>query len=250
MPAPFSLILDVPPFQLSYSHDLVAGHDVPIAFVLMPEDTIGFDDRDVHIVTRSGRIVQPETRPLESTGSRDDVILEDDEIMRQFQSTQARISIWSLLASSTAHRDALIRSLSCIRVESAISPDGLIHMLTADRATCIVFSADDLPVGGLDHTMPLYITVGCSGHRVPTVLLDNGSTLNVCPLATAVALGFRPSDFGPSTQTIRAYDSTRREALSTLTLELQIGPVVFSTMFQVLRIPTSFNLLFDRPWIH
>ena len=152
LPAPFSLIPDVPPFQLSYSHDLVAGHDVPTAFVLMPEDTVGFDDRDVHIVTRSGRVVQPETRPLEGTGSRDDVIREDDEIMRQLQSTQASISIWSLLASSTAHRDALIRSLSRIRVESAISPDGLIHMLTADRATCIVFSADDLPVGGSDHT--------------------------------------------------------------------------------------------------
>ena len=250
MPAPFSLIPDVPPFQLSYSHDLVARHDVPTAFVLMPEDTVGFDDRDVHIVTRSGRVVQPETRPLEGTGFRDDVIREDDEIMRQLQSTQARISIWSLLASSTAHRDALIRSLSRIRVESAISPDGLIHMLTADRATCIVFSADDLPVGGSDHTMPLYITVGCLGHRVPTVLLDNGSALNVCPLATAVALGFSPSDFGPSTQTIKAYDSTQREVLGTLTLELRIGPVVFSTMFQVLRIPTSFNLLLGRPWIH
>ena len=93
LPAPFSLIPDVPPFQLSYSHDLVAGHDVPTAFVLMPEDTVGFDDRDVYIVTRSGRIVQPETRPLEGTGSRDDVIREDDEIMRQLQSTQARISI-------------------------------------------------------------------------------------------------------------------------------------------------------------
>ena len=232
LPAPFSLIPDVPLFQLSYYHDLVAGHDVPTTFVLMPEDTVGFDDRDVHIVTRSGRVVQPETRPLEGTSSRDDVIREYDEIMRQLQSTHARISIWSLLASSTAHRDALIRSLSRIRVESAISSDGLIHMLTADRATCIVFSADDLPVGGSDHTMPLYITVGCSGHRVPTVLLDNGSALNVCPLATAVALGFGPSDFGPSTQTIRAYDSTRREVLGTLTLELRIGPVAFSTLFR------------------
>ena len=81
LPAHLSLIPDVPPFQLSYSHDLVTGHDVPTAFVLMPEDTVGFDERDVHIVTWSGRIVQPETRPLEGTGSRDDVIREDDEIM-------------------------------------------------------------------------------------------------------------------------------------------------------------------------
>ena len=51
LPAPFSLILDVSPFQLSYSHDLVAGHDVSKAFVMMPEDIVGFDDQDAHIVT-------------------------------------------------------------------------------------------------------------------------------------------------------------------------------------------------------
>ena len=54
LPAPFSLIPDVPPFQLSYSHDLVAEHDVPTAFVLFPEDTVGFDDQDVHIVPGVG----------------------------------------------------------------------------------------------------------------------------------------------------------------------------------------------------
>ena len=43
---------------------------------------------------------------------------------------------------------------------------------------------------------------------MPSVLLDNGSALNVCPLVTAIALGFSPDDFGPSTQTVRAYDGT------------------------------------------
>nr|CAN73091.1 hypothetical protein VITISV_041303 [Vitis vinifera] len=92
--------------------------------------------------------------------------------------------------------------------------------------------------------------VGCLGHKVPSVLLDNGSALNVCPLATTVALGFAPSDFGPSTQTVRAYDSTKREVIGTLVIDLQIGPTAFFTLFQVLRIPTSFNLLLGRPWIH
>ncbi|RVW33558.1 hypothetical protein CK203_095913 [Vitis vinifera] len=87
-------------------------------------------------------------------------------------------------------------------------------MMTAGRATCIVFSDDDLPPDGLDHVHPLYITVGCSGRRVPSVLLDNGTALNVCPLATTIALGFTPSDFGPSTQTVRAYDSTKREVIT------------------------------------
>ncbi|RVW24562.1 hypothetical protein CK203_116778 [Vitis vinifera] len=105
----------------------------------------------------------------------------------------------SLLASSSTHCDALIRALSQIRVETTTSLEGLIHMMTAGRATCIVFSDDDLPPEGSNHTRPLYISVDCSGRQVPSVLLDNGSTLNVCPLATAIALGYAPSDFGPST---------------------------------------------------
>ena len=38
--------------------------------------------------------------------------------------------------------------------------------------------------------------------------------------------------------------------MGTLTLDLQIGSVTFSALFQVLRIPTSFNLLLGQPWIH
>ena len=123
-------------------------------------------------------------------------------------------------------------------------------MVTAGRATCIVFSDDDLPPKGSDHARPLYISVGCSGRRVPSVLLDNGLALNVCHLSTAIAFGYAPSDFGPSTQTVRAYDSTWREVISTLEIELLIGLAIFVTLFQVLRIPTSFSLLLGRPWIH
>ena len=78
-------------------------------------------------------------------------------------------------------------------------------MMTTSRATCIVFLDDDLPWEGLDHVRPLYITVGCSGHRVPSVLLDNDLALNVCLLATTIAFGFSALDFGPSTQTVNVW---------------------------------------------
>ena len=123
-------------------------------------------------------------------------------------------------------------------------------MVMVGTATCIVFSDDDLSPDGLDHTPPLYISIDCSGRRVSFVLLDNGSTLNVCHLVTTIALGYASSDFGPSTQTVRAYDSTRREVMCTLEIELLIGSTTFPTLFQVLRIPTSFNLFLGRPWIH
>ena len=38
--------------------------------------------------------------------------------------------------------------------------------------------------------------------------------------------------------------------MGTLEIELLIGPTTFPTLFQVLRIPTSFNPLLGWPWIH
>ena len=119
--------------------------------------------------------------------------------------------------------------------------------MTVGRAICIVFSEYDLPPEGSNHTRPLYITIGCSGHKVPSIMLDNGSALNIYPLAIVIALGYAPSEFGPSTQTVKAYDSTKREVMGTLMIELSIGPTTFPMLFQVLRIPTSFNLLLGRP---
>ena len=94
------------------------------------------------------------------------------------------------------------------------------------------------------------ISVACLGHRVLTVLLDNGSTLNVCPLATTIALGFSPSNFGLSTQIVRAYDGTQRTIMGTITAHVMIRPVRYLVLFQVLKIQSSFNLLLSRPWIH
>ncbi|RVW87266.1 hypothetical protein CK203_037162 [Vitis vinifera] len=150
----------------------------------------------------------------------------------------------------STHKDALIRALSQIKVETTTTSEGLIHMVTTGRATCIEFSNDDLPSDGSGHTRPLYISVSSSGRRVPYVLLDNSSALNVCPLATAIAFGYAPSNFGPFTQTVRAYDNTKREVMGTSEIELLIGPTTFITVFQVLRIHTSFNLLLGWPWIH
>ena len=140
------------------------------------------------------------------------------------------------MASSNTHRDTLIKALSQIIVDIATIPGGLIHFLIADRATCIVFSDDDLPPEGSDHVRPLFIDVACSGRRVPSVLLDNGSALNVCPLVIAIPSGFSPSDFGPSTQTVRVHDGTQRTVMGTLTTHVMIGSMRYSIFFYVLRI--------------
>ena len=206
-------------------------------FILFPEK-YGLVYRDVQIVTRSGRVAQPPPvdRPFAGTDARDEIQREDDQILHQLRTIQAHISIWSLLASSSTHKDALIRALIHIRIGTATTPEGLIHFLIVDRATCIVFSDDDLPPEGSNHVRHLFINVACLGRRVSYVLLNNGSALNVCPLVTVIALGLSPSDFGPSTQTVKAYDGTQWTVMGTLATHVMIGPVRYSVFFQVLRI--------------
>ena len=55
-----------------------------------------------------GRVVRQQppvpSRPIDPDITRDETVREDDEILKQLQSTQARISIERLLASSTTHR--------------------------------------------------------------------------------------------------------------------------------------------------
>ncbi|RVW84660.1 Retrovirus-related Pol polyprotein from transposon opus [Vitis vinifera] len=169
------LISNWVPFELIPTASLTMARQGPsVLFILCLEDD-GSEGSDIQIVTHSGRVAQPS--PL----------------------------VARPLDGATSYEE--------IHIETTTTPKGLIHMMMIDKATCIVFSDDGFPPKGSNHTRPLYITVGCSRHRVPSVLLDNGSTLNVCLLATTIALGYAPSDFGPSTQTIRAYDSTKRDVM-------------------------------------
>ena len=175
MPTPFRLFPETASVRASiFEPPTFTRYSVQTPFVLATDveevQTLHSDDPqtpDVQYILRGGRVLrQPPlaaaARPLEGTLSQEEVKREDDEILRQLQSTQARISIWSLLASSSTHQDALTRALSQIRVDTTTTPEGLIHMMTAGRATCIVFSDDDLPSEGSDHTRPLFISVGCS----------------------------------------------------------------------------------------
>ncbi len=59
---------------------------------------------------------------------------------------------------------------------------------------------------------------------VAKVLIDNRSTLNVCPMTTLDKLGIDQSSVRPSNMIIRAFDETRREVYREIDLSVKIGP--------------------------
>ncbi|XP_077246192.1 uncharacterized protein LOC143886109 [Tasmannia lanceolata] len=254
------------PAECSYvlRHEEENNERIPYVLRLEDEDLSLLDDQcdELRHVTRGGRVFKPaELRvenPAEVARGVDHqkqkqklVEEEDNNLLNQLKKTQANVSIWGLLMASPKHRQVVLHELNSSQVSVEITPDELVSLVAVTRVSQdLSFTDEDLPPEGRDHVRPLRITIICNKKRVPEVLIDNGSALNVCPLNTATTLGFEPTDFIPSEQGILAYDGTRRDVIGILATEIEIGGETFEVEFQVLDIKTSFFLLLGRPWLH
>jgi hypothetical protein len=112
-------------------------------------------------------------------------------------------------------------------------------------------SDEELPPDGRGHMNALYISVKYNSRLVSRALIDNGSSLNVCPKDTLIRLKVDLSQIRPcSNLIVRAFDGTKRTMEGIINLPLEMGPTIFDVVFHVMDIKPSFNFLLGRPWIH
>ena len=131
------------------------------------------------------------------------------------------------------------------------SPDKLHDMVGLILATnCISFTDDELPTAGTNHAQALHIAVKMLGLIVGNVLIDNGSAINVCPLVTVSRIGIDSSFIVYTPMAIRAFDGSCRQTMGMVKIPITVGPVLFQIQFQVLDIPSVYNLLLGRLWIY
>ncbi|XP_075101688.1 uncharacterized protein LOC142177122 [Nicotiana tabacum] len=177
--------------------------------------------------------------------------LQDYSIIDQLRKTPAQISLLSLLLHSEEHRRVLIKTMN----EEYISEKTTVNQLEkmAERffeVNRITFSDDDLPEEGAGHNRALHLMVKCEGHYVKGVMIDGGSSVDVCPLSTLQQLNIDNNRIRTSNVSIRAFDGSKRDTIGEIELTMTIGPVDFNIVFQVLDMETSYNFILGRPWIH
>ncbi|XP_070009679.1 uncharacterized protein [Nicotiana sylvestris] len=114
----------------------------------------------------------------------------------------------------------------------------------------VTFSDDELLVEGTEHNRALYLTVKCENSVVTQTLVDNGPSVNICPLSTLSKLKIEDERIHMNNICVRAFDGGGKDSIGDIVLELTIGPVEFTMEFQVLDIVVSYNLQLGRPWIH
>ena len=96
----------------------------------------------------------------------------------------------------------------------------------------------------------MHIMVKSEDMIVSRVLIDNGSTLNVCLMYTIKCLNADASLIRLTTMIIRAFKGTLREVQGEIELAIGIGPMVFMVNFQVIKVDSLYNMLLRRPWLH
>ncbi|XP_075074637.1 uncharacterized protein LOC142162213 [Nicotiana tabacum] len=118
------------------------------------------------------------------------------------------------------------------------------------EANRITFSDDELPMEGTEHNRAFYLTVKCEDSVVSRVLVDNGSSANICPLSTLQKLKIGTERIHLNSLCVRGFDGGGKDSVGDIMLELSIGPLEFTMEFQVLDVVVSYNLLLGRPWIN
>ncbi|XP_040940175.1 uncharacterized protein [Gossypium hirsutum] len=172
-------------------------------------------------------------------------------VVKQLRRQPACILVLALLLSSELHRDALMKVLNETYVTHDISVnklDWLVNNISADNF--IYFNDDEIPPGGRGSTKALHVTTRCKGDTLPSVLIDNGSALNVLPLSTLNRLPVDGSHMKTCQNVVRAFDDTEREVMGRIDIPLEIGPSIYEVDFLVMDIKPSYIFLLGRPWIH
>ncbi|XP_019241977.1 PREDICTED: uncharacterized protein LOC109222021 [Nicotiana attenuata] len=161
--------------------------------------------------------------------------VQDYSIIDQLRKTPAQISLLSLLLHSKEHARVLIKVLN----EAHISEETTVNQLEkmANRffeVNRISFTDDELPEEGAEHNRALNLMVKCEGHYVKRVMVDGGSSVDVCPLSTLQSMKIDTDRIRPSNVRIRAFDGSARDTIGEINLTMTIGPVDFEIVFQAM----------------
>ncbi|XP_070036743.1 uncharacterized protein [Nicotiana tomentosiformis] len=216
-------------------------------------------------MARTGRVYTPEhlgetskeaasRQPIIETGPDDlwrKVQAREYSVVDHLNKTPAQISILSLLQNSKAHRNALMNVLNEAYVPNNITSGEMANMVgQLLESHKITFHEDELSLEGLSHNKALHITVQYEDKFIVRVLIDGGSSLNICPLTTLKRLGKGLHEIRAGTMNVKAFDGSQRATIGETNHCLQMGPTWFDVEFQVLDISASYNMILERPWIH
>ncbi|GAV62819.1 hypothetical protein CFOL_v3_06342, partial [Cephalotus follicularis] len=107
--------------------------------------------------------------------------------------------------------------------------------------TTISFKDDDLQPGTLLHNSPFYMSGYIRDHEISSMLVGDGSVVNIMPIRTMKKIGIILNELSRSKLLIQCFNQNEQK---------EVGEIVSSSIFHVIDAKTSYELLMERAWLH
>lgn len=137
-----------------------------------------------------------------------------------------------MVLTSENHRKILLKVLEEAYLPKSVDVKKFQHL--ADHIfnnNVISFTDDDIPPEGTGHCKPLHIAILSSGYMLAGVLVDGGSSLNICPYATLLKMNVNLQRIRSNHTIIKAFDGSRRNSVGEIELPIEIGLIHFVCLF-------------------
>ena len=115
---------------------------------------------------------------------------------------------------------------------------------------CFILQNTNIQKVEPDHTLLLRIAIMVSNFVVKRVMIDNGSTLNICTLKFIKQVGYTKANIINEVITIKAYDNLEITIEGTILFPIRVGPTTQEIFFHVVDLNLPFNILLGLLWIH
>ncbi|XP_070032707.1 uncharacterized protein [Nicotiana tomentosiformis] len=170
----------------------------------------------------------------------------------ELRKTPAQISLLSLLIHSEEHSRVLIKILNEAHVSEKTTVNQLEKM--ANRffeVNRIFFTDDELPEEGAGHNRALHLIVKCEGNYVKQVMVDRGSSVDVCPLTTMQSMKINTDRIRLCNVCIQAFDGSARDTIGEINLTMTIGPEgCESIVYQAFEVVVVDHVEEGKPILH
>ncbi|RDX83334.1 hypothetical protein CR513_35753, partial [Mucuna pruriens] len=160
------------------------------------------------------------------------------EMLDQLHKTPTRIFFLSLLINSKSHRELLLKVLNKVHVPQDITPakfEAIINNITVSHH--LSFSEEEVLVEGKNHNRPLHIAVKCRNYMIARIMGPHSTS---CQKITLDKLYSPGAILRNSLVVVRAFDGSKWEVMSEITLLIRIRPTTFDITFQVMDIQPTY----------
>ncbi|XP_057489449.1 uncharacterized protein LOC130775334 [Actinidia eriantha] len=122
--------------------------------------------------------------------------------------------------------------------------------VTEAKRECITFSRADLERVQHPHSDPLVVQLRIGGYDVKRILVDTGSSVEVMYYDLFKQLKLPQDELKPARAPLVGFNAQAHWPLGTVSLKTRVGSQELMTEFVVVDIPSPYNAIVGRDWLH